>query len=163
LLKQICDAAKANPDSVLDRVQQLASSNRILEKEVEQLKVKLAGAGGGDASSGAVRVKDINLLVRKVEGLNAKTLRDTADQLKNRLGTSVVLLVNVEDDKASIVAAVTKDLVDRVKAGDLVNMVASQLGGKGGGRPDMAMAGANDISSLSAALDSVPAWVEERI
>jgi len=162
LLKQVCEIAKANPDSVLERVQQLVSSNRTLEKEVEQLKVKLAGAGGGDASSGAVRIKDINLLIRRVEGLNAKTLRDTVDQLKNRLGTSVVLLANVEDDKASIVAGVTKDLVDRIKAGDLVNMVASQMGGKGGGRPDMAMAGASDVASLAAALDSVPQWVEER-
>ena len=163
LLKQVCEIAKANPDSVLERVQQLVSSNRTLEKEVEQLKVKLAGAGGGDAGSGAVRIKDINLLIRRVEGLNAKTLRDTVDQLKNKLGTSVVLLANVEDDKASIVAGVTKDLVDRIKAGELVNMVASQMGGKGGGRPDMAMAGASDVAALAAALDSVPQWVEERV
>src|SRR5690606_12226880 len=145
LLKQLCDIAKANPDSVLERVRQLISSNRVLEKEVEHLKVKLAGAGGGDADN-VLRSKACSLLGRKVEGLNAKTLRESVDQLKNRLGTSVVLLANVEGDKASIVAGVTKDLVDRIKAGDLVNMVASQMGGKGGGRPDMAMAGASDIS-----------------
>ena len=97
------------------------------------------------------------------QGFYAKTLRDTVDQLKNKLGSSVVLLASVEDGKVSLVAGVSKDLTDRVKAGDLVNMVATQIGGKGGGRPDMAMAGGSDVQALPAAMASVKVWVENAL
>ncbi len=163
LLKQLCEVAKANQDGLLEKVQQIMTSNRALEREVEQLKVKLAGAAGNDASSETVTVKGASLLVKTVDGFNAKTLRDTVDQLKNKLGSSVVVLASIEDGKVSIVAGVSKDLVETVKAGDLVNMVAMQIGGKGGGRADMAMAGGSDLAALPAALASVKGWLEAKL
>ncbi|MES3007375.1 MAG: alanine--tRNA ligase [Pseudomonadota bacterium] len=163
LLKQLCEVAKANQDSLLEKVQQMMTSNRTLERELEQLKVKLAGAAGNDIGNEAVTIKGASLLVKTVEGFNAKTLRDTVDQLKNKLGSSVVLLASIEDDKVSIVAGVSKDLVEKVKAGDLVNMVAIQVGGKGGGRADMAMAGGSDLAALPAALASVSDWLAAKL
>jgi alanyl-tRNA synthetase len=163
LLKQLCEVAKANQDSLLEKVQQMMTSNRALEREIEQLKVKLAGAAGSDIASETVTVKGASLLVKTVDGFNAKTLRDTVDQLKNKLGSSVVVLASIEDDKVSIVAGVSKDLVESVRAGDLVNMVATQIGGKGGGRADMAMAGGSDLVALPAALASIREWLEARL
>ena len=163
LLKQLCDAAKANQDNLLDKVQQVMSNNRALEREVEQLKVRLAGAAGSDIASEMVTIKGASLLVKTVDGFNAKTLRDTVDQLKNKLGTAVVVLASIEDGKASIVAGVSKDLVASVQAGDLVNMVAMQIGGKGGGRADMAMAGGSDIAALPAALASIKDWLTAKL
>lgn len=162
-LKAACDAAKSKPEALVERIQSLSVANRQLEKELEQLKVKLAGAAGSDVASDAVDVKGIKVLSKAVEGYNAKTLRDTVDQLKNKLGSSVVVLASVEDGKISIVVGVSKDLVAKVKAGELVNMVAMQVGGKGGGRPDMAMAGGSDVSALPQALASVAAWVEGKV
>ena len=163
LLKQLCDAAKANQDNLLDKVQQVMSNNRALDREVEQLKVRLAGAAGSDIASEMVTIKGASLLVKTVDGFNAKTLRDTVDQLKNKLGTAVVVLASIEDGKASIVAGVSKDLVASVQAGDLVNMVAMQIGGKGGGRADMAMAGGSDIAALPAALASIKDWLTAKL
>ena len=163
LLKQLADVVKTNTDSLLDKVQQIMQSNKGLEKELEQLKVKLASAAGSDIASEAIAIGDIKLLAKAVSGFNAKTLRDTVDQLKNKLGSSIVVLASVEEGKVSLVAGVSKDLVAKVKAGDLVNMVATQVGGKGGGRPDMAMAGGTNPEPLAAALASVQAWVEERL
>jgi alanyl-tRNA synthetase len=103
------------------------------------------------------------VLVAVVEGFNPKTLRDTADQLKNKLGSAVVVLMSGAEGKVSIVAGVSKDIVGKVKAGDLANMVAVQVGGKGGGRPDMAMAGGSDVPAMPAAAASVKPWLEERL
>ncbi len=125
--------------------------------------MKLAGAAGNDIGSETVKVKGASLLVKTVDGFNAKTLRDTVDQLKNKLGSSVVVLASTEDGKVSIVAGVSKDLVENVQAGDLVNMIAIQIGGKGGGRADMAMAGGTDLAALPAALGSVREWLEARL
>ncbi len=163
LLKQLSEVVKTNADSLVEKVQQIMHSNRSLERELEQLKVKLASAAGSDIATEAINVGDVKLLAKSVTGFNAKTLRDTVDQLKNKLGSSVVLLASVEDGKVSLVAGVSKDLVARVKAGDLVNMVATQVGGKGGGRPDMAMAGGTDPDALPAALASVQAWLETQL
>ncbi|MDX1492334.1 MAG: alanine--tRNA ligase [Pseudohongiellaceae bacterium] len=163
LLKAACEVAKTKPEALVEKIQTLSASNRALEKELEQLKVKLAGAAGSDVSSDAIDIKGVKLLAKTVEGFNAKTLRDTADQLKGKLGTSIVLLANVEDGKISLVAGVSKDLVGKVKAGELVNMVATQVGGKGGGRPDMAMAGGSDVKALPGALASIEAWVTEKL
>lgn len=163
MLKQLTDVVKTNADSLVEKVQQIMHSNRSLEKELEQLKVKLASAAGSDIAAEAVSVGDVKLLAKAVSGFNAKTLRDTVDQLKNKLGSSVVVLASVEDGKVSIVAGVSKDLVTRVKAGDLVNMVASQVGGKGGGRPDMAMAGGTEPDGLPKALASVQAWLKTQL
>jgi alanyl-tRNA synthetase len=163
LLKQLCDVAKSNTDNLVEKVQQMLLSNRALERELEQVKVKLASAAGSDVGSEAFTVSGVQVLAKAVDGLNAKTLRDTVDQLKNKLGTSIVVMASIEDGKVSIVAGVSKDVCERVKAGDLVNMIASHVGGKGGGRPDMAMAGGPDASGLPAGLSAVRAWVEARL
>lgn len=163
LLKQLNDVVKTNSENLVEKVQQIIQSNKGLEKELEQLKVKLASAAGSDIAAEAISIGTVKLLAKAVSGFNAKTLRDTADQLKNKLGSSVVVLASVDGDKVSIVAGVSKDLVAKVKAGDLVNMVAMQVGGKGGGRPDMAMAGGTDPDALPAALASVKAWLEDAV
>lgn len=163
MLKQLTDVVKSNADSLVEKVQQIMHSNRSLEKELEQLKIKLASAAGSDIAAEAVSVGEVKLLAKAVSGFNAKTLRDTVDQLKNKLGSAVVVLASVEDGKVSIVAGVSKDLVERIKAGDLVNMIATQVGGKGGGRADMAMAGGTQPDALPKALGSVRAWLETKL
>jgi alanyl-tRNA synthetase len=163
VLKQLCDVVKTNADTLVEKVQQLIISNKALERELEQTRIKLASAGGSDMGSGAQAINGVSVLVKTVEGLNARTLRETVDQLKNKLGTAVVVLACIEDGKVSIVAGVSKDVCERVKAGDLVNMVAAHVGGKGGGRPDMAMAGGPDVDGLPAGLAAVPAWVEAHL
>ncbi len=162
-LKGIAEALKAAPENAAAKVQQLVANNRALEKEIQQLKMKLASSAGTDLSAQAEDIAVGKLLVARVDGLNPKALRDTVDQLKNKLGSCIIVLATVEDDKVSLVAGVSKDLTDRIKAGDLVNQVASQVGGKGGGRPDMAMAGGSDASALGTALDSVKPWVQEQL
>ena len=162
-LRQVCDLVKSNQEDLVDRVKQLNASNRALEKELEQLKAKMASSAGSDLAAGARQLGDVKLLASVVEGFDPKALRETVDQLKNKLGTCVVLLVSTADDKVSIVAGVSKDLTGKVKAGDLANMVAQQVGGKGGGRPDMAMAGGSDCAAAPAAVASVEAWVAERL
>ena len=161
VLRRICESLKTGADGVAERVQQLVAGNRSLEKELEQLKGKLASAAGSDLAAQAVDVNGIKVLSVNVEGLDSKSLRDTVDQLKNKLGTAVVVLATVEDGKIALVAGVTKDLTGRIKAGDVVNSVARQVGGKGGGRPDMAMAGGNDVDVLPAALNSVVEFVTQ--
>ncbi len=163
LLKQVCEIVKSNSDEVVSRVQQLAENSKALEKQLDQLKSKLASSAGSDLASGAIDVKGVKVLVAHVAGFNAKALRDTVDQLKNKLGSCVILLASSEDDKVSLVAGVSKDATDKVKAGELVNMVALQVGGKGGGRPDMAMAGGSDVAAIPAALESAKPWIDERL
>ena len=162
-LRKVCEIVKSNSDDVLDKVQQLANNTKALEKQLEQLKSKMASSAGSDLTSQAEEIAGVKVLIAVVEGFNSKTLRDTADQLKNKLGSSVVVLMSGAEGKVSIVAGVSKDLVGKVKAGDLANMVAIQVGGKGGGRPDMAMAGGSDISAIPAAAASVKPWLEERL
>lgn len=159
-LAEIAAMLKGNRENVSTRVSQLMDKNRSLEKELAQLKGKLASSQGSDLSSQAVDVNGIKVLAANLEGADVKTLRDTLDQLKNKLGTSAIVLAAVNGNKISLVAGVSKDAIDKVKAGDLVNSVASQVGGKGGGRPDMAQAGGDQPENLSAALKSVAKWVQ---
>jgi alanyl-tRNA synthetase len=154
---------KSGTDEILDKLTGLISQNKSLEKQLEQMKSKMAASAGDDLSASAVELAGSKVLVAKMEGFNPKSLRDTMDQLKNKLGTSVIVLGSAGDGKVNLVAGVSKDLTDRVKAGELVNMVAQQVGGKGGGRPDMAMAGGSEPEKLPAALDSVHSWLEERL
>ena len=154
---------KSGTDEILDKLTGLISQNKALEKQLEQMKSKMAASAGDDLSASAVELAGSKVLVAKMEGFNPKSLRDTMDQLKNKLGTSVIVLGSAGDGKVNLVAGVSKDLTDRVKAGELVNMVAQQVGGKGGGRPDMAMAGGSEPEKLPAALDSVHSWLEERL
>jgi alanyl-tRNA synthetase len=160
VLRAVCDLLKTGEDNLFGKVQQLIDQQKSLEKSLDQIKSKLATAAGSDLAADAVDMGRFKLLSKKVEGFNSKTLRETVDQLKNKLGTAVVVLGMVEDGKVSLVAGVTQDLTDRIKAGDVVNHVALQVGGKGGGRPDMAMAGGTDADSLDSALGSVEDYVK---
>lgn len=162
-LKQLCEIVKSNAEEVVDKVQQLAASNRSLQKQLDQLKAKIASSAGSDLASQAKDFAGIKFLAATVEGFNPKSLRDTVDQLKNKLGSAVVVLISAADGKVNLVAGVSKDLTGKVKAGDLANMIALQLGGKGGGRSDMAMAGGNDASAIPEALASIEAWLLERL
>jgi alanyl-tRNA synthetase len=136
---------------------------RNLEKELSRLKSKLASSQGDELADQAVDVKGVKVLAASLEGADAKGLREAMDKLKDKLKSAAVVLAAANNGKVSLIAGVTPDLVGRVKAGDLVNHVAQQVGGKGGGRADMAQAGGTDASKLPQALDSVRSWVEERL
>ncbi len=159
----VAGALKSPTDEVQNRVAQVLEQVRALEKEIAQLKGKLASSQGDDLVSQAVTVKGLQLVAARLEGADAKSLRETLDKLKDKLKTAVIVLAAVQDGKVQIAAGVTADQVARVKAGELVNFVAQQVGGKGGGKPDMAMAGGTDPSRLDPALASVQAWVAERL
>ncbi|MEK6748315.1 MAG: alanine--tRNA ligase [Pseudomonadota bacterium] len=162
-MARIADNLKGGRDSVEERVTQLLERARGLEKELERLKGKLASSQGGDLAGSAVDVGGIKVVAARMEGADAKALRDTVDQLKNKLGQAAIVLAAVDGSNVSLVAGVTKEASAKVKAGDLVNMVALQIGGKGGGRPDMAQAGGNNPAALDGALKSVAVWVGERL
>ena len=158
-LATVCEVVKGNSGNVVDKVAALRADNRELEKEIARLKQKLATSAGGDLTSAAVDVAGVKVLAANVDGADAKSLRDTLDQCKNKLGSAVILLSAITDDKVALAAGVTSDLTGRVKAGDLMREVAQRLGGKGGGRPDMAQGGGTDIAALPEVLKSVPDWV----
>jgi len=160
---QAAGALKATPQELNARLAQVLEQVRILEKDMTALKGKLAASQGDDMLSQAIEVKGVKLLAAMLQGADAKALRDTLDQLKNKLKTAVVVLASVDGDKVQLAAGVTADTLGRVKAGELVNFVAQQVGGKGGGKPDMAMAGGTDPKGLDKALASVQAWVTERL
>lgn len=162
-LKEIAAAVKSGTDAVVDRVVQLNANNRQLEKELSQLKAKLASSAGTDLASQAEEINGVKVLAAVVEGVDSKALRDTTDQLKNKLGSAVIVLGTVDGEKVSLVAGVTKDLTNRIKAGDLVNEVARKVGGKGGGRPDMAMAGGNYPGELTQAIFDIKQYVRENL
>jgi len=155
--------AQSGSGMVEKAVNGLLEEKKNLEKELARLKMKLASGQGVDLASQAVNVKGAKVLATTVEGADAKTLRETLDQLKDRLKSAAIVLGAVNDGKVSLIAGVTADLIGRVKAGELVNFVAQQVGGKGGGRPDMAQAGGTDAAALPSALQSVKSWVEERV
>ena len=162
-LRDVCRAVKSSPDELVARVSQLSKANRALEKQIEQLKARLATGAGGDLADQAREVAGARVLAVRVDGLDPKAMREAVDKLKNRLGSCIVVLASGEDGKVSLVAGVSKDLTGSVKAGELANMVASQVGGKGGGRADMAMAGGRDADALPGALESVTPWVEAKL
>ena len=158
-LAELARLLKSGRGKLATRLEQVLENSRRLEKELEQVKGKMASRAGAELGEQAELVNGIHVLARNMDGADPKTLRDTVDQLKSKLGTAVIVLGTVKDDKVSLVAGVTKDSTDRVQAGELINFVAQQVGGKGGGRPDLAQAGGNDPSALQSALASVPAWV----
>ena len=145
------------------KVEEMAHKAKSLEKEIQQLKDKLASQAGSSLVSQVKEISGVKVLVAQLDGADNKALRGMVDELKNQLGSGIIMLGNVADDKVGLIAGVTKDLTSKVKAGDLVNMVAQQVGGKGGGRPDMAQAGGSDAQALPAALESVDAWIAERL
>ncbi|EED36386.1 alanyl-tRNA synthetase [Luminiphilus syltensis NOR5-1B] len=162
-LDAVCEALKTRADTVVDKVTALRSEARDLEKEVARLKQKLASASGGDLTADAVDVGGIKVLAATIDGADVATLRETLDQCKNKLGDAVVLLAAVEGEKISLVAGVSKALTKQVKAGDLMREFAGRLGGKGGGRPDMAQGGGSDVAALPAVLADLPNWVQSQL
>ncbi|GMR07735.1 MAG: alanine--tRNA ligase [Gammaproteobacteria bacterium] len=162
-LGNIAGMLKTNTDQVQEKVHQLLNHNRNLEKELEQLKGRLASAAGGDLAGQAEDVNGLKVLAARLDGADARALRDTLDQLKNKLGQAAVVLAAVNGDKVALVAGVTSEHMNTLKAGELVNFVAQQVGGKGGGRADMAQAGGKDPSKLDEALASVKDWVRQQL
>jgi len=162
-LAQVATLVKGTRGDVAERVQQVVERSRQLEKEVERLRAKLASQVGGDVAEQAEEIAGCRVVAAKLDGADPKGLRDTVDQLKNKLGSAAIVLAAVSGEKVSLVAGVTADFAARVKASDLVNFVAQQVGGKGGGRPDMAQAGGTDPSKLDEALAGVPEWVRGRL
>jgi len=160
---QAAGAFKAPVTELNGRIGQSLEQIKALEKEIAALKGKLASSQGDELVGQAVDIKGVKLLAARLEGADAKTLRDTMDKLKDKLGSAVIVLAAVDGDKVQLAAGVTKDCIGKLKAGDLVNHVALQVGGKGGGKPDMAMAGGTNAAALPAALASVQAWVSERL
>ncbi len=164
VLRELAAIVKANRDDVEDKVRQLAERSRKLEKEVAGLKSKLASGQGGDISSSAVDVAGVKVVATRIDGADAPALRDAVDKLKSKLKSAAIVLASVQEaDKVVLIAGVTQDQVAKLKAGDLVNVVAQKVGGKGGGRPDMAQAGGNDPARLDEALAAVAPWVESRL
>ncbi|MBA2816103.1 alanine--tRNA ligase [Candidatus Pantoea persica] len=162
-LQDIAQLVKANSSNLNDKVRGLVDHVRALEKELQQLRDQQAAQESASLSSRAIYVKGAKLLVSELSNVEPKMLRTMADDLKNQLGSAVIVLATVAEGKVSLIAGVTKDLTDRVKAGELVGELAQQIGGKGGGRPDMAQAGGTDAQALKGALAGVESWVSSRL
>ncbi|MCH8531449.1 MAG: alanine--tRNA ligase [Saccharospirillum sp.] len=162
-LRQLSEEFKCSPEQVFDRARQSQSRVRELEKDIEQLKSRLAAAAGTDLAASARDIAGVKVLAAELAGADAKALRSTMDQLKDKLKSAVIVLATVNDGKVQVAAGVTRDVTERVKAGELVNHVAGQVGGKGGGKPDMAMAGGTQPEHLKQALGSVYDWVDKAL
>ena len=154
---------KAQPQELTQKLGQILDNVKSLEKELSRLKSKLASSQGDDLADQAVAVGSARVLAAKLEGADAKTLREAMDKLKDKLKSAAIVLGAIEGDKVTLIAGVTADLTAKVKAGELVNFVAQQVGGKGGGRADMAQAGGTQPAKLLDALASVADWVRQRV
>jgi alanyl-tRNA synthetase len=161
-LREVADAVKAQPQEAAARIAQILDNAKNLEKELAALKSRLASAQGDGLLAQVLEIGGIKVLAALLEGADAAVLRETLDKLKDKLKSAAIVLAAVDGDRISLVAGVTSGLTAKIKAGELVNMVAQQVGGKGGGRPDMAMAGGTQPEHLAIALASVPAWVKAR-
>ena len=163
LLQSISHLVKGDANNVSEKIRGLIERSRQLEKELQQLKDQQAAQESASLSSSAKQVKGVPLLVSQLDNVEPKMLRTMVDDLKNQLGSAIIVLATTAEGKVSLITGVTKDLTDRVKAGELIGYIAQQVGGKGGGRPDMAQAGGSDVSALPGALESVTAWVEDKL
>ena len=162
-LARVAQLVRANAGELEAKLKQVVERNRALEKELQELKTKLAGSAGRDIAAGALEIGGAKVVVEIVPGADANALRATCDSLKDRFERAVIVLATVEDDKVRLIVGVTKSMTSAVHAGDLINHVARQVGGKGGGRPDMAQAGGTDVARLEDAMRSVAPWVAERV
>ncbi len=162
-VEEVAEIAKVAKAKVTEKIRQVMEDNRRMQKEIDQLNQKLANSSGSDIMSPAQQINGVTVLSTIVEGADAKSLKSVADQVRSKIEKGVFFLVAKEGDKASLVAGVTKNLTSDIKAGDLMKHVSSQLDGKGGGRPDMAMGAASDLTNLSQALESVATWVEDNL
>uniref|UniRef100_UPI0040471A9E alanine--tRNA ligase n=1 Tax=Polynucleobacter sp. TaxID=2029855 RepID=UPI0040471A9E len=158
-INEAASLLKTHPGDVVNRVAQMQESLRLAERELDKVNSKLAASQGDELAIQAIDVNGLKVLAARLDGADAQALRETMDALKAKLKTAVIVLASVQGDKVSLIAGVTADAIQKVKAGDLVNFVAQQVGGKGGGKPEMAMAGGNDPSKLNAALGAVKDWV----
>lgn len=162
-LSEVAHLLKGDSNNLVDKVRSVLERTRQLEKELQQLKEQAAAQESANLSSKAIDVNGVKLLVSELSGVEPKMLRTMVDDLKNQLGSTIIVLATVVEGKVSLIAGVSKDVTDRVKAGELIGMVAQQVGGKGGGRPDMAQAGGTDAAALPAALASVKGWVSAKL
>ncbi|EFY5424430.1 alanine--tRNA ligase [Shigella flexneri] len=162
-LNEVAHLLKGDSNNLADKVRSVLERTRQLEKELQQLKEQAAAQESANLSSKAIDVNGVKLLVSELSGVEPKMLRTMVDDLKNQLGSTIIVLATVAEGKVSLIAGVSKDVTDRVKAGELIGMVAQQVGGKGGGRPDMAQAGGTDAAALPAALASVKGWVSAKL
>ncbi|EFB5490198.1 alanine--tRNA ligase [Escherichia coli] len=162
-LSEVAHLLKGDSNNLADKVRSVLERTRQLEKELQQLKEQAAAQESANLSSKAIDVNGVKLLVSELSGVEPKMLRTMVDDLKNQLGSTIIVLATVVEGKVSLIAGVSKDVTDRVKAGELIGMVAQQVGGKGGGRPDMAQAGGTDVAALPAALASVKGWVSAKL
>ncbi len=162
-IERIASSMKASAETVADRVEAMLARSRDLERDLDRLKARLAASHGDDLVAQAVDVGGLKVLAAKIDGADPKALRETVDRLKNRLGSAAVVLATVNAGKVALVAGVTKDCTDRIAAGPLANHVARQVGGRGGGRPELAQAGGNDPSRVDQAIGSVPGWVRQQL
>ncbi|EGI4461121.1 alanine--tRNA ligase [Escherichia coli] len=162
-LSEVAHLLKGDSNNLADKVRSVLERTRQLEKELQQLKEQAAAQESANLSSKAIDVNGVKLLVSELSGVEPKMLRTMVDDLKNQLGSTIIVLATVAEGKVSLIAGVSKDVTDRVKAGELIGMVAQQVGGKGGGRPDMAQAGGTDVAALPAALASVKGWVSAKL
>ncbi|MCY4351422.1 MAG: alanine--tRNA ligase [Thiotrichales bacterium] len=162
-IERIASSMKTSAETVADRVEAMLARSRDLERDLDRLKARLAASHGDDLVAQAVDVGGLKVLAAKIDGADPKALRETVDRLKNRLGSAAVVLATVNADKVALVAGVTKDCTDRIEAGALANHVARQVGGRGGGRPELAQAGGNDPSRVDQAIGSVPGWVRTQL
>ena len=162
-LSSLSALLKTDSQNVVDRVVSLQNQTKELEKALNSAKQKLASQQGADMLSNAVEINGVKVLIANLEGVEAKSLRSMMDDIKNRIGEGIVVLGVANESKVNLIAGVTKNLINKVKAGELVNFVASQVGGKGGGRPDMAQAGGDNPENLQQALDSVNAWLQDKL
>ncbi|MFT6735642.1 MAG: alanyl-tRNA synthetase, partial [Polaribacter sp.] len=162
-LNTIAAIVKTDPINVASKVEQVILRNKELEKELAQFKQKLASAAGADLVSQAIDFNGVKVLIANLEGVEAKSLRGMVDDLKNKMGSGIILLATASDDKVSLIAGVTKDLIGKVKSGELVNVAAQEVGGKGGGRPDMAQAGGSQPENIEAALKAAQSWLKDKL
>ncbi|HAW1358211.1 TPA: alanine--tRNA ligase [Escherichia coli] len=162
-LSEVAHLLKGDSNNLADKVRSVLERTRQLEKELQQLKEQAAAQESANLSSKAIDVNGVKLLVSELSGVEPKMLRTMVDDLKNQLGSTIIVLATVAEGKVALIAGVSKDVTDRVKAGELIGMVAQQVGGKGGGRPDMAQAGGTDAAALPAALASVKGWVSAKL
>jgi len=162
-LNNLAQLLKSSRDEINSKVEQLILKLKTQDKELSQLKGKMASLAGDDLSAQAEQINGVNVLTAMLEGADSNTLRDTLDQLKNKLGSAAIVLASGSDGKVTLIAGVTKDLISKIKAGDLVNVAAAEVGGKGGGRPDMAQAGGNNPAAIPQALAAAKNWLQSQL
>ena len=163
VMQQSADLLKADANSLVEKIQQLQERNKRAEKELQLLKEKAAQQAGNDLAKQTQTINGVQVVLQKLDGVEAKSLRIMVDDLKNQLGSAVIAFASVTDGKVNLIAGVTEDLTAKIKAGELVNLMAQQVGGKGGGRPDLAMAGGAQIENVAIALATAKTWLENQL